>query len=267
MAESAISLEGDDSVIIRRQQNLLPGRYQERWRVKNGGNIFFEELYASYFTRAEDPARFLIRTSARRLKNLGMALSPDEVKKTDYEEGVIFYASKKDAQRTCVVFNGNFGDMQYGNGNRHLSGGVCQFNNKALSADLESAVLDILGRMRYDEGALNRTKAAQRPRGAASRSADMRPIAVKWQGRPAMIAGTVELVQGQDAGSMTMSLPNNEGTCSGSYETQKRSWKVACTNGASASGTFTPLGSGQGSKGTGKDNLGNSISFTIGGAA
>ena len=207
MAESAICLEGDDSVIIRRQQNLLPGRYQERWRV------------ASYFTRAEDPARFLIRTSARRLKNLGMALSPDEVKKTDYEEGVLFYASKKDAQRTCVVFNGNFGDMQYGNGNRHLSGGVCQFNNKALSADLESAVLDILGRMRYDEGALNRTKAAQRPRGAASRSADMRPIAVKWQGRPAMIAGTVELVQGQDAGSMTMSLPNNEGTCSGSYET------------------------------------------------
>ena len=94
-----------------------------------------------------------------------------------------------------------------------------------------------------------------------------RPIAVRWEGYPSLIAGTVQIREKEKTGEVSMVLPNNDGKCVGAYqgENNQGTWSVACTNGLAASGTFRLNGQGIGSTGAGKDTKGRSVEFTVGG--
>ncbi len=95
---------------------------------------------------------------------------------------------------------------------------------------------------------------------------EKRSIAVQWEGKDSLLAGHVTIPK-LGAGDITFSMPGTGGKCSGTFvytETTKGIWSAACTSGETASGSFKALGAGNGSTGTGKDNKGNTVRFTIG---
>ena len=68
-------------------------------------------------------------------------------------------------------------------------------------------------------------------------------------------------------GELEMELPENDGSCRGTYEYTAKGkgvWAVACTNGLAGSGELKTYGKGKGSSGTGKDSNGRNIKFTVG---
>lgn len=96
---------------------------------------------------------------------------------------------------------------------------------------------------------------------------DERPIAVEWSGYDKPIAGMIELQQARGGGTVRMTLPNNDGQCSGSYRLEPGrggTWEISCTNGLTASGTLRDHGAGRGSSGEGTDSKGRSIKYTLG---
>lgn len=96
-----------------------------------------------------------------------------------------------------------------------------------------------------------------------------RPIALRWEGYPELVAGIIAVYPNQEGGIIRIQLPNNAGTCQGrfTYDASKSGdWNATCTNGITASGSFTTFGSGKGSSGSGSDSNGRAIIFTIGGS-
>jgi len=95
-----------------------------------------------------------------------------------------------------------------------------------------------------------------------------RPIAIRWQGISDLVAGEISIKANNRAGTMKATIPGSSQTCEGTYQLgsdSTGSWALACTNGLTATGTFTAFGSDKGSSGNGKDSRGNAIQFTIGG--
>jgi len=104
--------------------------------------------------------------------------------------------------------------------------------------------------------------------GISSGTGESRPLAMQWEGYSKLIAGTVNLNQGKKGGTVSVTLPRNDGTCAGRYTMDTKTagtWSLTCTNGMAASGTLTAYGSGKGSSGEGKDTKGNRVSYTLGG--
>lgn len=100
-----------------------------------------------------------------------------------------------------------------------------------------------------------------------SKLRDIRPLAVEWSGYDKPVAGNIELEQTRGGGTVRLTLPNNEGQCSGSYRLEPGrggTWEVSCTNGLTASGTLRDHGAGRGSSGEGIDSKGRSIKYTLG---
>lgn len=96
-----------------------------------------------------------------------------------------------------------------------------------------------------------------------------RAIAVHWEGYAELFAGTIREIGNGAKGIVAITLPNNDGECTGGYEADSRTtgtWSIACTNGLSANGTFTAFGKGKGASGTGSDMQGRKVSYTMGGA-
>ena len=60
-----------------------------------------------------------------------------------------------------------------------------------------------------------------------------RPLALSWNGYSDLIAGKVKFNEADSKGSVNFVLPNNDGTCEGSYNLQqqgKGTWQISCTN-------------------------------------
>jgi len=99
-------------------------------------------------------------------------------------------------------------------------------------------------------------------------SGETRPIAVSWEGYAELFSGTIEEIGNGERGAVNITLPNNDGHCSGNYQATskaKGTWTISCTNDLQANGTYTAFGDGKGASGTGKDKQGRSVTYTIGG--
>ena len=95
-----------------------------------------------------------------------------------------------------------------------------------------------------------------------------RSIAVNWEGYAELFSGTIVETGGGKAGTVKITLPNKDGKCTGNYQATSRAggtWKIECTNDLKATGTFTAFGDGKGASGTGKDALGRTVTYTVGG--
>ncbi|RPF98233.1 MAG: hypothetical protein CBC23_008880 [Rhodospirillaceae bacterium TMED63] len=95
---------------------------------------------------------------------------------------------------------------------------------------------------------------------------EKRSIAVQWEGKDSLLAGHITIPK-SGTGNITFSIPETDGKCSGTFaytDPSKGIWSAACTTGETASGSFKGLGAGKGSTGTGKDNEGKTVRFTIG---
>lgn len=96
----------------------------------------------------------------------------------------------------------------------------------------------------------------------------VRPIAIRWEGISELLAGTVSLRQQSNRGDIFLTLPNNAGSCQGSYTSSRDyngTWAISCTNGLTASGYFSSFGPGMGSSGEGTDSMERRVQFTVGG--
>tara|TARA_B100001250_G_scaffold15969_1_gene13844 strand:- start:160 stop:942 length:783 start_codon:yes stop_codon:yes gene_type:complete len=92
-----------------------------------------------------------------------------------------------------------------------------------------------------------------------------RSIALSWDGYENLIAGTVEFDEKDYKGILTLPLPNNDGTCDGTYSLQeggKGTWQIACTNNMGAAGTLKWTKDGS-VTGTGRDHNDKKVKFTV----
>ena len=92
-----------------------------------------------------------------------------------------------------------------------------------------------------------------------------RSIALSRDGYSDLIAGTVEFDEANYKGILNLSLPNNDGTCEGSYSLQsdnKGTWQISCSNNMGAAGTLKWIEDG-GVTGTGRDHNDKKVKFTI----
>ena len=92
-----------------------------------------------------------------------------------------------------------------------------------------------------------------------------RSIALQWEGYSDLIAGTINFDEKNYQGTLKLPLPNNDGTCNGSYTLQKGGngvWQMTCTNNNGASGTLKWDGSG-GVTGIGRDYKNKKLKFTV----
>ena len=97
---------------------------------------------------------------------------------------------------------------------------------------------------------------------------EQRAIAFRWEGEARLIAGVVTLQQRSRAGNISAKLPSGDGECTGVFEAASNGngqWALSCTNGLTVVGTFTALGQGKGSVGTGTDSKGKRVEFTLAG--
>jgi hypothetical protein len=92
-----------------------------------------------------------------------------------------------------------------------------------------------------------------------------RSIALSWDGYDQLIAGTVEFDEVDYKGTLNLPLPNNDGTCDGTYSLQeggKGTWQIACTNNMGAAGTLKWNKNG-GVTGLGRDHNDKKVKFTV----
>ncbi|MDB4217292.1 hypothetical protein N9780_03075 [Candidatus Pelagibacter sp.] len=92
-----------------------------------------------------------------------------------------------------------------------------------------------------------------------------RSIALSWDGYEELIAGTVEFDETDYKGTLNLPLPNNDGTCDGTYSLQeggKGTWQIACTNNMGAAGTLKWNKNG-GVTGLGRDHNDKRVKFTV----
>jgi len=92
-----------------------------------------------------------------------------------------------------------------------------------------------------------------------------RSIALSWEGYEDLIAGTVEFDEADYRGTLNLPLPNNDGTCDGTYSLQeggKGTWQIACTNNMGAAGTLKWIKDGA-VTGSGRDHNDKKVKFTV----
>ena len=92
-----------------------------------------------------------------------------------------------------------------------------------------------------------------------------RSIALSWSGYEELIAGTVKFNETDYKGTIKLPLPNDDGTCDGTYslkEGGKGTWQIACTNNMGAAGTLKWNKNGS-VTGHGRDYNDKKVKFTV----
>ena len=93
-----------------------------------------------------------------------------------------------------------------------------------------------------------------------------RDIKLSWVGEPQYREGKILLRQDRSGGTFT--LVSGKDHCMGYYgknEYGRKEWHLNCSNGRTLSGSYKPMGRGNGSAGEGKDDLGRRVTYEIAG--
>ena len=94
-----------------------------------------------------------------------------------------------------------------------------------------------------------------------------RSFAMSWQGYDDLILGKIKFSEKDLMGKLEFSLPNNDGTCIGTYvlSRTKGTWSILCeSNDINASGLLKWNKNDGSVNGNGKDNNGKKIKFKVG---
>jgi len=94
-----------------------------------------------------------------------------------------------------------------------------------------------------------------------------RSIALSWEGYNSLIAGSVSFNETDYKGTLSLSLPDGDGECKGSYSLQKDgkgTWQIGCTNDMGAAGTLK-WNEVNGVTGSGRDHNDKKVKFTVAG--
>jgi hypothetical protein len=160
LAESRVSFIGTDPTKKHEAQNLRD-RYLEIITLKNNGTITYDKLFKAFYADHTNEDNLISQVENWDIfKKEGISLPKASIKKRDW----FAYATLSSSSYTCFMFRGKFG---YGTGpergegqNEEAFGGIC-YRSAAKTADaIEAEMLEILSRIRFDDGAINKAKSA-----------------------------------------------------------------------------------------------------------
>lgn len=207
-----------------------------------------------------------------------------EIRKTTFRnhlgpgEAVVFRL----ADRSCIGFQQIFGDVTLGQGNKDLFGYYCA----AVGDDISDGMIAIITRQYGVSGpeappppdekslavleALGRGAEAAVPPPPSKRNA---PFVLSWEGEADRLSGTVTFTQEGGHGEITIPVPEWSATCSGRWQYEsgkygtvdlpKGIWRISCSNGLTAAGSYVSDAEGRGT-GTGRDARGRAVRVSFG---
>src|SRR5260221_7189368 len=159
LADSKVSFTGDKDPVRSREVLSLKDRYSEHLILENGANLDYDKLHMSGFKGSETDADIL-QWELEHPGYSGITFDRGAVKRS----GVFTYIISSSQSKTCFAFHGTFGDTNKGprdnRGNQETFGGICYSSSVRTAAALETEMLSLLGRVRFDDGAINRGRAA-----------------------------------------------------------------------------------------------------------
>lgn len=96
------------------------------------------------------------------VKKLAITVSNDDVEKQNNVYGTYYFVSKGNDSDHCVNILQYFGTAERTNGpgNQRVRVGACWNASEGGKAELEAFVHDLMARVRFDDGAINKAKAA-----------------------------------------------------------------------------------------------------------
>jgi hypothetical protein len=181
VSDSKISFAGDDPV-KRREAEILKDRYVERITFKNNGVLRYSKLFSGGFISRDTPTD-MIRSSLDMTfyKDKGINFDGSKIRKTSQ----FTYLLQSSPTYNCFVAFAYFGTgtnaRQDSPGNQSIAVSMCYGVASKSAAALEAEMVDILSRVRYDDGIGNRARGAPSGPVAASVSA---PAIGKYESTP-----------------------------------------------------------------------------------
>jgi hypothetical protein len=159
-AESRVSIVGDDSFVSRRQGMSLPSR----WGEMLSGNGFvwrYEKLHASGFDPSVTPEERMTNSwSLQFLSRMGASLRGAKPQTMAVMGKQITYTFAAGGNWNCLVFATVFGQTRFAQsyGDEAFYGVGCLQGPNNSDQALEARARDLMGRIRFDDGLLNRAK-------------------------------------------------------------------------------------------------------------
>lgn len=154
---SRISIAGDDSIVTSREWKYRQGGVQERIRMRDGGSLFYEELYSGWVAWVYSDAEQSLMRMFERFNKSGL-YSAGTVHQTTYNNGNMVYMTAQSATQNCFLSEASHPQGERGAGIWHLIYSVCRNSRSGSAHMLEKDALAFLERLRFDGGALNRSR-------------------------------------------------------------------------------------------------------------
>lgn len=160
ISRSVVSFVGDVSFIKGRDWRRRDKGIQERVKFASG-EIFYEELYASGgMWQSIDRKKYLEDILAKGLNKKGPDYQPGEFIKRDFAKFSMLYLTPQSQSTKCFLGLA----MEERDGRTwHMNVTACRALNSKTIAKFEDEIFDILNRVRFDGGELNRTRDALLP--------------------------------------------------------------------------------------------------------
>jgi hypothetical protein len=161
-ADSQVSIAGDDSFVLRRQLQRLPDRYVETLTLDDGA-IFYFRFNAPRAGEDADGRVIIERLLATETyRELGLSQRPDAFKAARNRYGTFDYAVLEGSDVRCMIMSQFFGGAG-GPGvaaprNQEFRLTKCIDKDNARAAALEADVMEIIARVNFDGGAMNRAR-------------------------------------------------------------------------------------------------------------
>jgi hypothetical protein len=288
LENSRVGFVGDDSFVTARfaRQPTAKNHLWNEDLTFNDGLIQYGELVPNFFYThggKYQESRDLIAewNKQKPFVDKGLTLVPDEIREGANNYGPYFFVVKSNDKGACGYARQVLGermDAMYGNKRVNVMG--CMIPRRGTAQDFEKFLIDVMSRIRLDEGVINKAKAAARSN-AAVPAIPSAPIAAQrqsgvvnftWEG-VVTSSGRMDVDNQGGKGPLSVQLQGRSEPCRGfwvmsrgAYNTAQPpegTWTLNCTDHLSAGGTYTSPKPGQAS-GIGTDSMGRKITFSYG---
>lgn len=292
LANSRVSFIGDDSFITARfSRQPAKNHWWNEDLTLNDGLIQYGELQPNFFYthggKYQESRDMIAEWNKQKpIVDKGLTVTPDDVRQGANYHGPYFFVIKSNEKGTCGYARQVLGertDAMYGNKRVNMMG--CMVPARGTAQDYEKFLIDVMTRIRLDEGAINKAKAmtqssappvpvppvASAAPAAASRQSGT--LSFTWEGMTTS-SGLMDVDNQGGKGPLSVQLQGRSEACRGfwvmsrgAYNTAQLpegTWTLSCPGDLSAGGTYTSSKLGQ-ANGSGTDSTGRKITFSYGG--
>lgn len=161
LAESKVSIVGDDTFVTRRFQKYTNNRFSEVIKI-TGGYLFYERMHPGYYlTDTNYPKNRAVEylNEYKLAKSLELHATASDVRESQNQYAEYYYVAVKNDQGSCVAAQQFFGVAEQ-LGDQHVAVRACWPVARGSAAKLETFLHDLMARVRFDDGAINEIKAA-----------------------------------------------------------------------------------------------------------